>query len=101
VPVVDIRSETPKDVPAIHAVNTAAFATRLEADLVDTLRKTAGPLISLVADDRGKIIGHILFSPVTLSGQRDVQIMGLAPMALRSFARGSHAARTLDMEPSW
>lgn len=63
-------------------MNTAAFATRLEADLVDTLRKTAGPLISLVADDRGKIIGHILFSPVTLSGQRDVQIMGLAPMAV-------------------
>jgi putative acetyltransferase len=71
VPVVQIRSETPDDVPAIHAVNIAAFATRLEADLVDTLRQAAGPLISLVADEDHEIIGHILFSPVTLSGQRD------------------------------
>jgi putative acetyltransferase len=82
VPVVAIRSETPQDVRAIHAVNTAAFDTRLEADLVDTLRQTAGPLISLVADDGGKIVGHILFSPVALSGQQDAQIMGLAPMAV-------------------
>jgi predicted N-acetyltransferase YhbS len=43
----------------------------LEADLVDTLRQAAGPLISLVADEDHEIIGHILFSPVTLSGQRD------------------------------
>jgi putative acetyltransferase len=36
----------------------------------------------LVADDGGKIIGHILFSPVTLSGAPDARIMGLAPMAV-------------------
>jgi putative acetyltransferase len=82
VPVVQIRSETPDDVPAIHAVNSAAFATRLEADLVNTLRQAAGPLISLVANDGHEIIGHILFSPVTLSGHRDALIMGLAPMAV-------------------
>jgi putative acetyltransferase len=63
-------------------VNTAAFPTRLEADLVDIVRQTADPLISLVADDGEKIIGHILFSPVTLSGHRHAQIMGLAPMAV-------------------
>ena len=77
-----IRCETAADVSAIHAVNTAAFATRLEADLVDTLRHTAGPLISLVADDGGKIVGHILFSAVTLSGERNAKIMGLAPMSV-------------------
>jgi putative acetyltransferase len=77
-----IRLETAADVPGIHAVNTAAFETRLEANLVDTVRQTAAPIVSLVADDAGKIIGHILFSPVTLSGQPDAKIMGLAPMAV-------------------
>jgi len=80
--VVQIRPETSEDIPAIHAANNAAFPTRLEADLVDTVRQTAGPLISLVADDGEKIIGHILFSPVTLSEHRDAQIMGLGPMAI-------------------
>jgi putative acetyltransferase len=77
-----IRCETAADVSAIHAVHTAAFDTRLEADLVDTLRQTAAPIVSLVAGDAGKIFGHILFSPVTLSRQPDAKIMGLAPMAV-------------------
>jgi putative acetyltransferase len=81
-PTVQVRSETAADVSAIHAVNTAAFETRLEADLVDTLRRMAAPIVSLVADDGGKIIGHILFSPVALYGQPDTKIMGLAPMAV-------------------
>ena len=63
-------------------MNGAAFETRLEADLVNTLRQAAHPIVSLVADDGGKIVGHILFSPVTLSGQPDAKIMGLAPMAV-------------------
>ncbi len=63
-------------------MNTAAFETRLEADLVDTLRQTAQPIVSLVADRAGTIVGHILFSPVTLSGTPDAKIMGLAPMAV-------------------
>jgi putative acetyltransferase len=77
-----IRSETAADIPGIHAVNTAAFETRLEADLVDRLRQTAQPIVSLVADRGGTIIGHILFSPVTLSEEPDAKIMGLAPMAV-------------------
>jgi putative acetyltransferase len=77
-----IRPETAADIPRIHAVNTAAFETRLEADLVDTLRQTAQPIVSLVADRSGTVIGHSLFSPVTLSGEADARIMGLAPMAV-------------------
>jgi putative acetyltransferase len=82
VPAIQIRPETAADVPGIHAVNVAAFETRLEANLVDRLRQAAHPTVSLVADDGGKIIGHILFSPVTLSGDPDAKIMGLAPMAV-------------------
>jgi putative acetyltransferase len=80
---VTIRSELPPDIGAIRDVNIAAFARNAEADLVDALREQANPIVSLVADDDGSIVGHILFSPVTLPNHPDLTIMGLAPMAVR------------------
>lgn len=77
-----IRTEEPKDRAAVHAVNVSAFETPAEADLVDVLRKEAHPIVSLVAEQDGAIVGHIMFSPVTLSGHADLKIMGLAPMAV-------------------
>ena len=77
-----IRTEEPKDRAAVHAVNVSAFETPAEADLVDALRKEAYPIVSLVAEQDGAIVGHIMFSPVTLSGHADLKIMGLAPMAV-------------------
>jgi putative acetyltransferase len=79
---VRIRLERPVDIPGIRAVNRAAFKTSTEADLVDPLRKQASPIVSLVAEDREAVIGHILFSPVTLTPHPEVQIMGLAPMSV-------------------
>jgi putative acetyltransferase len=49
---------------------------------VDALREQAEPIISVVAEAAGSIVGHICFSPVTLSGHADLKIMGLAPMAV-------------------
>ena len=77
-----IRPERAADIVAIRTVNRAAFETSTEADLVDTLRERAEPIISLVADDGRSIQGHILFSPVTLSGHTELRIMGLGPMAV-------------------
>ncbi|PWT82156.1 MAG: GNAT family N-acetyltransferase [Blastocatellia bacterium] len=77
-----IRSEQQADVSGIRAVNLAAFETRAETDLVDALREQAAPLISLVAEDDAAIVGHILFSPVTLDGHPEILLMGLAPMAV-------------------
>lgn len=55
----------------------------MEARLVDALRASGEPLISLVAQDGDELVGHILFSPATLTGNEgDVRIMGLAPMAV-------------------
>lgn len=79
---VDLRPERRTDAAAIRAVNLAAFETSSEADLVDALREETSPIISLVADDGGSIVGHILFSSVALSGHPEVRIMGLAPMAV-------------------
>jgi putative acetyltransferase len=77
-----IRPELPTDAEAVRTVNLAAFETNTEADLVELLRVQASPLISLVADDSGSIVGHILFSPAVLLGHPHVKIMGLAPMAV-------------------
>jgi len=63
-------------------VNEIAFGTPTEANLVELLRAQTSPLVSLVADNDGSIVGHILFSPVILSDDRGIVIMGLAPMAV-------------------
>lgn len=80
--VMKIRAERPADHECIEAVVAAAFETDLEARLVEELRASASPLISLVAEDDAGILGHILFSPVTLSGHPALHLMGLAPMAV-------------------
>lgn len=77
-----IRAEEPRDHEAVRAVNLAAFDTPAEAGLVDALRRQALPIISLVAQLGDRIVGHILFSPVVLTGHPDLQMMGLAPMAV-------------------
>jgi putative acetyltransferase len=77
-----IKQETEADIAAIHAVNAAAFETTAEADLVDSLRARAADVISLVAERDGEIVGHILFSPVSLASSPELKIMGLAPMAV-------------------
>ena len=66
----------------MHAVNQAAFGTALEADLVDVLRATIEPIISLVAEVEGAVVGHIMFSPVGIVEHPQLNIMGLAPMAV-------------------
>ena len=77
-----IRAEEQLDRAGVRAVNVAAFETALEANLVDALRDQAEPIVSLVAEDDGVIVGHIMFSPVSLSGHPALHIMGLAPMAV-------------------
>jgi putative acetyltransferase len=77
-----IRPESAADRAAVRAVNVAAFGTALEAELVETLRAKGVPLLSLVADVAGEVVGHILFSPVTLEGHSYLRVMGLGPMAV-------------------
>ena len=81
--IVEIRPETGADVDDIHAVNAAAFPTDAEAQLVDRLRIAAEPVVSLVADDAGDVVGHVMFTPVELAAARGGLVMGLAPMAVR------------------
>lgn len=78
-----IRLERPGDIAAIHAVNSAAFDTPFEADLVDRLRQVADPFVSYVATVDDDLVGHILFTPVVVANQaRELSGVGLAPMAV-------------------
>ena len=62
-----IRRETPDDIPVIRQIHTAAFGRLNEADLVDALRRHSALTISLVAIQDGRLVGHIAFSPVTIT----------------------------------
>jgi len=77
-----IRSEDKQDIDAVHSVNVSAFETPSEADLVNALRIQAFPVISLVAEENAKVVGHIMFSPVSLSLHPHLKLMELAPMAV-------------------
>jgi putative acetyltransferase len=78
-----IRQEQPEDTAAIHQVNEQAFGQRAEANLVDALRRNGKVTLSLVADDNGRVVGHILFSPVVIeAGEKQLCGVGLAPMAV-------------------
>jgi putative acetyltransferase len=78
-----IRPETVDDFSAVHNINQLAFGRPAEADLVDALRLSAHPHISLVAELDSRIVGHIFFSPVTIAGDGPAcTAMGLAPMAV-------------------
>ena len=68
----EIRNETVADVRAIEAVTVAAFlnaphTSHTEHFIVDALRNDGKLTISLVADVRGTVVGHVAVSPVSIS----------------------------------
>jgi putative acetyltransferase len=54
----------------------------LEARIVDALRGSPDS-ISLVATVDQRVVGHILFTPVTVEPPARIRVAGLAPMAVR------------------
>ena len=77
----NITKEKPNEIQQIRKINLLAFETTTEADLVDRLRDSGIPIISLVAEIGDKLVGYILFTPMT-SDNSDIKIAGLAPMAV-------------------
>lgn len=95
-----IRKETASDLAPIHQVNVAAFETTAEANLVDALRVGSALTLSLVAEGDEGIIGHIAFSPVTVTRQDGslVSGLGLAPMAVVPSLQRAGVGATLVRE---
>jgi putative acetyltransferase len=78
-----IRPEEAHDAPAIHAVHRAAFPTAAEARLVDRLRASGKARVSLVAQSGDLVVGHVLFTPVSIAGHPGCDSgLGLAPLAV-------------------
>lgn len=79
---ITIRTETDADVRAITEVTEAAFQTMEISDhteqfIVTALRKAGALTVSLVAELDGRVVGHIAFSPITMSdGTADWYGMG-------------------------
>ena len=80
---IEIREETPSDLPGIRYVNEQAFDGPAEARLVDMLRASGKVVVSLVAVHLDRVVGHILFSPVTVSQAPETfRGVGLAPLSV-------------------
>jgi putative acetyltransferase len=81
--VIEIRNETTNDFAAIREVNERAFGGTAEPQLVDLLRAAKKAVVSLVALNQGYVVGHILFSPVTIAqSAENFRGVGLAPMSV-------------------
>ncbi|WJH36624.1 N-acetyltransferase [Paenibacillus sp. CC-CFT747] len=81
-----IRTETEEDYAGVREVNIRAFGNREEeANLVDRIRKSEGflPSLSLVAEEEGKINGHMLISKAEVVEEGNVhEVLVLAPIAV-------------------
>lgn len=110
-----VRQEQPADYDVVYQVVRAAFATAEqsdgnEQDLIVALRNSGAfvPGLSLVAECDGVIVGHILFTRVSVG--REVEL-ALAPLSVLPayqgrgigqalMARGHEAARRLGYDYS-
>jgi putative acetyltransferase len=80
-----IRPERPEDTVSIDEINISAFQGEDEAKLIKAIRGSDYfiPELSLVAVKDDRIVGHILFSPITVeSSGKSVNALALAPMAV-------------------
>lgn len=93
-----VREEQRGDRHAVREVTREAFEQDAEADIVDKLRANGNVTLSLVAEQDGRIVGHILFSPVTIEAAAGtVTLPGLAPMAvLPAFQRQGIGSRLVE-----
>ncbi|WP_366912973.1 N-acetyltransferase [Rhodoferax sp.] len=94
-----IRSECPADRHMVEAVTRQAFLNHphsghTEHLIVDGLRLAGALTISLVAERAGQVVGHIAFSPVTVS-DGSTGWYGLGPVSVAPACQGQGIGRTL------
>ncbi|HML05183.1 MAG TPA: N-acetyltransferase [Methanobacterium sp.] len=80
-----IRHEKKSDYSTIYEINKLAFNGENESKLIQTLRKSENfnKNLSLVAVNGEKIVGHILFTPITIeTKEKSFLALALAPLAV-------------------
>jgi len=84
---VNIRESRLSDLEAINTLHRESFGEpegesigNLACDILQDV--TAQPLLSLVLEEQNQIIGHIIFSPLTLEGTEDISAYILCPLAI-------------------
>ena len=85
-PAIVIRNETDADIGTITGVTVAAFKTleisnHTEQFIIEALRAAKALTLSLVAEVDGRVVGHIAFSPVTIS-DGTMNWYGLGPVSV-------------------
>ncbi|EHL2506459.1 N-acetyltransferase, partial [Listeria monocytogenes] len=97
-----IRKEQPQDYEAIRRVNEEAFKGTVEADLIESIRRSDyyQPALSLVAEaEDGLIVGYIMFSEISLEAAgRSRFILALAPLAVLPAYQGTRVGSRLMEE---
>ncbi len=81
-----IRNETTSDIEAISKITIAAFqnlhiSNHTEQFIINALRNANALTISLVAEIEGNVVGHIAFSPITIS-DGSIDWYGLGPISV-------------------
>ncbi len=94
-----VRSERSGDEAAIRRVTAAAFAGNPHSDgsepaIVDALRANGDLALSLVAESKAQIVGHIAFSPAELSNG-EPGWYALGPISVLPEAQGKGVGRAL------
>ncbi len=87
-----IRPEQLADHAAIGRLTQAAFlsephSSQTEAFIIEALRQAGALSVSLVAEDQGELVGHIAFSPVSIS-DGSPGWFGLGPVAVMPARQG-------------
>ena len=80
---VTIRPETADDFAPIREVIRLAFGQDDEGRLVDALRAGGHVQVSMLAEEDGRVVGHILFSELSIvEADRVIESVSLAPLAV-------------------
>ena len=78
-----IRPEQPGDFEPVHALLLASFGREVEARLVDRLRASGKIASALVAEEKARILGHVVFSKVVTNAEgAELGALALAPLAV-------------------
>ena len=78
-----IQKETPKNYLEVQGILRACFKREGEGNLVKALRSNDRTILSLVAVQKGEVVGHVTFTPVTTSPLSTTTGLGLAPLAVK------------------